>query len=331
MNFDKVNETGLGMREFPTGSVRDKRDGKGRYDLIPPYPMKRIAVHYENGAKKYGDRNWEKGQPLMSYLDSAERHLNNIKMGDISEDHESAVAWNMLGYMDTLRRIENGELSPELDDRPLSMMIKSLDKSIEDFETKLAEQIELEDECKVCDTLQVADFKGILDKVRTFADAIPYTLPSFSKVIEELDEEGEIRNIEDMIEGEDNLVKLRIYRGSFLSYYIAGVVRDDAPEWDFYFIHPQEGEERIKAGNVEGCSIDYFECPDPDDFDMAYLIVCSNGGKKNEYAVMMGDFVDGLSEEKKTELINEQKENVTKLLSSTFSTIRIHNLHWSKQ
>lgn len=33
-----------------------------------------VAKHFEDGAKKYGDRNWEKGIPCDRYIDSAVRH-----------------------------------------------------------------------------------------------------------------------------------------------------------------------------------------------------------------------------------------------------------------
>lgn len=104
--------------EFATGSVRDSAIGKGRFDLIPPGPLLRLAQLYERGALKYGDRNWERGQPLCRYLDSAMRHLNNLKAGEPSEDHAAAVAWNMFGYMFTLAQVEAGRLPPALDNRP---------------------------------------------------------------------------------------------------------------------------------------------------------------------------------------------------------------------
>lgn len=115
--YDSVQDSGE-RREFSTGSVRDTRTGKGRYDLISPIGLRRLAVHYENGAVKYGDRNWEKGQPLMSYLDSALRHLNTYIAGDRSEDHLAASAWNVFSFMHTQEKIEAGELPAELDDVP---------------------------------------------------------------------------------------------------------------------------------------------------------------------------------------------------------------------
>lgn len=118
--FTEVKDSGK-REEFETGSRRDTREGKGRYDLIAQIPLKRLAQHYENGAKKYGDRNWEKGQPVMRYLDSASRHLHNILMGDKTEDHESAVSWNIFAYVQTLELIKQNKLPKELDDRPEAM------------------------------------------------------------------------------------------------------------------------------------------------------------------------------------------------------------------
>lgn len=105
-------------RTFDTGSVRDSRTGKGRFDLLPPAALRRLAQHFERGAEKYGDRNWEKGQPLQSYLDSALRHIFNHQEGMRDEDHLIAAVWNLLVYVETEHRVEAGELPAELDDFP---------------------------------------------------------------------------------------------------------------------------------------------------------------------------------------------------------------------
>lgn len=115
--FDKVQGTGE-QTEFSTGAKREVSTTKGRFDLIPAYPMKRLAVHYALGAKKYADRNWEQGLPLHSFIDSAERHMNAFKDGDRSEDHLAAILWNVAGYMWTERQIETGALPDSLDDVP---------------------------------------------------------------------------------------------------------------------------------------------------------------------------------------------------------------------
>lgn len=113
--FAAVQDSGE-REEFSTGSVRDKRAGKGRFDLLPPHALLRLAQHFENGAAKYGERNWEKGQPLHCYVDSAMRHLVSYLSGDRSEDHMSACAWNVLAFVETQHRIETGMLPLELDD-----------------------------------------------------------------------------------------------------------------------------------------------------------------------------------------------------------------------
>jgi hypothetical protein len=115
--FKEVKDSGK-RQEFNTGSVRDTSDGKGRYDLITPLGLARLAKHYENGSKKYGDRNWELGQPICRYLDSALRHIYRHLEGDRSEDHLSAGAWNLLAAIHTEEMIDRGLLAKELDNRP---------------------------------------------------------------------------------------------------------------------------------------------------------------------------------------------------------------------
>jgi len=115
--FDKVKDSGE-RQNFGTGSVRDTNIGKGRFDLVAPYAMLRLAQHYENGSAKYGDRNWELGQPLSRYLDSAMRHLTKVIMGLEDEDHLCAATWNLMGIIETQKRIELGILPKELDDLP---------------------------------------------------------------------------------------------------------------------------------------------------------------------------------------------------------------------
>jgi hypothetical protein len=105
-------------QEFDTGSKRDSREGKGRFDLISPIALKRLAQHYEAGSKKYGDRNWELGQPLSRYLDSALRHLNCFLLGMTDEDHAISCCWNIFAIIHTQELIRLGYLPKELDDLP---------------------------------------------------------------------------------------------------------------------------------------------------------------------------------------------------------------------
>lgn len=114
-DFDSVKDSGQ-RQEWETGSRRDTRDGKGRYDLIPPYFIKRLARHLENGAAKYGDRNWELGQPLSRYLDSGLRHTFCLLDGETDEDHAAAAVWNLMAYICTAEWVAQGRLPGELDD-----------------------------------------------------------------------------------------------------------------------------------------------------------------------------------------------------------------------
>lgn len=118
--FSKVTDSGAPRAEFDTGAVRDAASGKGRFDLIPMYVLKRLAVHYENGARKYADRNWEKGIPLHRYVDSAFRHLAAFMDGDRTEDHLAAILWNVAGYVWTEREIREGRLPATLQTVPWS-------------------------------------------------------------------------------------------------------------------------------------------------------------------------------------------------------------------
>lgn len=60
--------------------------------------MLEVAIHFEEGAKKYGEHNWEKGLPLNSYIDSATRHLMKYVSGMTDERHDRAFIWNLLAY-----------------------------------------------------------------------------------------------------------------------------------------------------------------------------------------------------------------------------------------
>ena len=65
-----------------------------------------VSKHYEEGAKKYAERNWEKG------IDSGVRHYLKWLRGDDDEPHDRAFVWNMLGALWTQKH------KPELIDLP---------------------------------------------------------------------------------------------------------------------------------------------------------------------------------------------------------------------
>lgn len=105
-------------RAFDTGSQRDAAVDKGRYDLVTPMALRRLAGLYERGAVKYDARNWEKGQPMSVFLDCAKRHLEKHHMGYRDEDHLAAAAWNIFCMMHQEHQLKRGKLPEELDDLP---------------------------------------------------------------------------------------------------------------------------------------------------------------------------------------------------------------------
>ncbi len=83
-----------------------------RYQRSWADAMLELARHFEEGAAKYSDRNWEKGISCHCFVDSAVRHYYKFQRGDKDESHDRAVLWNLLCLMWTLRH------HPELDDLP---------------------------------------------------------------------------------------------------------------------------------------------------------------------------------------------------------------------
>ena len=69
-----------------------------------------VSKHFEEGAKKYGEDNWQKGIPTHCYVDSAVRHYLKHLRGDTDEPHDRAFVWNLLCCMWTC------DHKPELND-----------------------------------------------------------------------------------------------------------------------------------------------------------------------------------------------------------------------
>lgn len=61
-----------------------------------PTMLLEVSRHFEEGAKKYGEYNWQKGIPTHCYIDSAVRHLLKYLRGDDDEPHNRAFIWNLL-------------------------------------------------------------------------------------------------------------------------------------------------------------------------------------------------------------------------------------------
>lgn len=116
----KTKDSG-NRRIFESGAMRDRAEGKGRYDLISPFAIQRLCGVYERGALKYADRNYEKGMPLGQFIDSALRHLLQLLEGREDEDHAAQALWNIASFIHIKELIDRGILPQTLNDLPCYM------------------------------------------------------------------------------------------------------------------------------------------------------------------------------------------------------------------
>ena len=79
-------------------------------DLLCWNAIIEVSKHCEEGAKKYGENNVDKGIPMHSLADSAMRHMAKFIAGHNDEDHLRAAAWNILWAL------EFRQTKPELND-----------------------------------------------------------------------------------------------------------------------------------------------------------------------------------------------------------------------
>jgi len=104
--------------EYASGALRSDRTGRGRYDLISPHGLKRLAIQYEEGGIQKGERNWEQGFPISRACCSAIGHIMDQLKGDRSEDHYAAAVWQLFCAMHFEALIEQGKLPVTLNDIP---------------------------------------------------------------------------------------------------------------------------------------------------------------------------------------------------------------------
>lgn len=100
---------------FATGMQRDSEQKDLRPDLIPGPMLVRWAELMGRGAKKYGDRNWEKAataEELARFRASAFRHFVQWFYGmNPEEDHAAAVFFNIAGAEYVKDRMLENELA----------------------------------------------------------------------------------------------------------------------------------------------------------------------------------------------------------------------------
>lgn len=97
-----------------TGAQRDSQEGKVRFDLIGTHLLKRLGAHVTKGAKKYKERNWEKGQNVSRTWASLWRHVVAYQEGERTEDHLAAIAFNVMSIMHVEEEVLAGRLPADL-------------------------------------------------------------------------------------------------------------------------------------------------------------------------------------------------------------------------
>jgi len=84
-------------RGDPDKLIEAARIFSGKVWETPFTAVIEVSKHYQDGAQKYPSRNWEKGLPLSSFIDSGSRHLINYLEGQTNEPHDRACLWNLFG------------------------------------------------------------------------------------------------------------------------------------------------------------------------------------------------------------------------------------------
>lgn len=95
------------ITKFETGAIRDTQEGKPDFtETISWTAFNRYAKYMTGKKKKYGAGNFKKGIPISSYEQSLIRHLdkymrNKYENGndELTEDHLSALVFNIFGIM----------------------------------------------------------------------------------------------------------------------------------------------------------------------------------------------------------------------------------------
>lgn len=127
-DFDfEVKDSGK-KAEYSDGMRRDTTDGKPRFDLMYPRDipydeqlLTRVAMQYQRGGVKYGDRNWEKSsskESLAHHEAALMRHVIKYLTGtEDGEDHAAAIVWNVNAVDLTRRNIaRKSGLEAEIDE-----------------------------------------------------------------------------------------------------------------------------------------------------------------------------------------------------------------------
>lgn len=121
MTIDKYNAT-------ETGAVRESL-GLNYFRQVPLEAIAAGATSLEYGAKKYSNRNWEKGLPWQQMIDSLKRHLDDFERRRDYDDGEDGsdlhqvcmiMASAMMLSASVIRNIGTDDRLPIVDDEALT-------------------------------------------------------------------------------------------------------------------------------------------------------------------------------------------------------------------
>lgn len=115
-----------------TGGAKGQK--LARYDLIPTFSLEKLAEQYGRGARKYDERNWERGYEWSLSYAALQRHLNAFWDGedydyDDDEWDDMDVPHHLDAAMFHVMALRHFAMfNPEFDDRPSTLRAKARGK-----------------------------------------------------------------------------------------------------------------------------------------------------------------------------------------------------------
>jgi hypothetical protein len=126
---DPPGATGRLFGDRPdTGAIREAL-GMTYTRHVPIEAIAAAAASFEYGAKKYSDRNWEKGLPWQQMIDSLKRHIEDFERGQDYDDGEDGsdlhqvcmiMASAMMLSASVIRKIGVDDRLPRVDEKAFS-------------------------------------------------------------------------------------------------------------------------------------------------------------------------------------------------------------------
>lgn len=129
----KKDDTETRSEDPKTGGQKGEK--LARFDLIPVDPLWALAEHYGKGAKKYADRQWEKGYEWHKSYAAMMRHLQLWWGGEDYDNHKptckpecvdhteshhlTAVSWHTFALQEFSKTYPTGDDRPA---RPLKVI-----------------------------------------------------------------------------------------------------------------------------------------------------------------------------------------------------------------